>query len=201
MLSVIGSKVDTTTQIEIWVAEYRNGNQKARDNLLRYIQNRLRLNVRRQIASYPKVEKAVGIDDVVQNVSIRIMKALDQRVELNDATHFFNFVGLNLRRELLDLARKYEKLEFSIDANEDPNNEPQTSTGDPQRLSKWSMLHDSIDKLSGTQKETFTMHFYLEIPQNEIAKSLGLNPQQVSYQLKLAKAAVRKAMEGWTLEL
>jgi DNA-directed RNA polymerase specialized sigma24 family protein len=63
------------------------------------------------------------------------------------------------------------------------------------RLAAWTEFHRKVSGLSAEERAVFEMHYYLELPQVEIARVLGLHPRKVSY---LWIAATDKLAEGLT---
>jgi DNA-directed RNA polymerase specialized sigma24 family protein len=67
------------------------------------------------------------------------------------------------------------------------------TTYDPARLALWTEFHEQVAMLSEQERAVFEMHYYLELPQVEIAQVLELHPRKVSY---LWIAATEKLGEG-----
>ena len=72
---------------------------------------------------------------------------------------------------------------------------PADRTYDPSRLAAWTEFHRRVSELSAEERAVFEMHYYLELPQVEIARLLNLHPRKVSY---LWIAATDKLAEGLT---
>jgi len=64
---------------------------------------------------------------------------------------------------------------------------------EPARLALWTEFHERVATLSEPERAVFEMHYYLELPQAEIAQVLELHPRKVSY---LWIAATEKLGEG-----
>jgi len=64
---------------------------------------------------------------------------------------------------------------------------------EPARLALWTKFHERVATLSEPERAVFEMHYYLELPQAEIAQVLELHPRKVSY---LWIAATEKLGEG-----
>src|SRR5262245_35464825 len=58
------------------------------------------------LKGYPNVRRWEQTDDVLQNAVIRLHRAL-QQLTVQTPLDFFRLAALNIRRELLDLARHY----------------------------------------------------------------------------------------------
>src|SRR5262245_41118131 len=95
-----------TTRLKSLIDRLKSGDAKAKDELVSCACDRLLRLTRKMLKSKPSVARWEQTDDVFQNASIRLCRAL------NDATpesveHFFNLAALHIRRELIDLARHH----------------------------------------------------------------------------------------------
>lgn len=59
--------------------------------------------------------------------------------------------------------------------------EPSDQSLDGARLAVWTEFHNKVGKLAEAERTVFEMHYYLGLPQAEIAKILELHPRKVSY--------------------
>src|SRR5579885_1307392 len=95
-----------TVQIQVWLDRMRGGDATAFDELLRCACERLHNLARKMLRSYPNVHRWEQTDDVLQNASLRLYRTL-QQVPVETTRDFFRLAALNIRRELLDLAKHY----------------------------------------------------------------------------------------------
>src|SRR5262245_20688111 len=58
------------------------------------------------LKGFPKVHRWEQTDDVLQNAALRLHRTL-QQMAVEPSRHFFRLAALNIRRELLDLAKHY----------------------------------------------------------------------------------------------
>src|SRR5262245_58854203 len=94
--------------------------------------------------------------DVLQNALVRLWNALVY-VAPSSARHFYALAALQIRRELIDLARQYYGPEgmgakHASNVQADPSaSMPQAgrvdSTMEPSRLAIWSEFHQRVDSL------------------------------------------------------
>ena len=82
------------------------GDSAARDRLIELSAERLRLLARKMLQQFPQVRRWEETDDVWQNASLRLWKAL-KTCPLESPRHFFHLAALQIRRELIELARHY----------------------------------------------------------------------------------------------
>jgi DNA-directed RNA polymerase specialized sigma24 family protein len=100
---------------------------------------------------------------------------------------------------LLDMAQgerrraQREVLGLSGATSEGRAPSPASTTCDPARLALWTEFHEKVATLGEQERAVFEMHYYLDMPQAEIARVLGLHPRKVSY---LWVAATEKLGEG-----
>jgi RNA polymerase sigma factor (sigma-70 family) len=88
---------------------------------------------------------------------------------------------------LLDMAdrqRRIDQRETFLsqgDSQFSGRNEPSNQTYDGERLAQWTEFHSKVDRLEEPERSVFEMHYYLGLPQAEIARLLNLHPRKVSY--------------------
>jgi RNA polymerase sigma-70 factor (ECF subfamily) len=163
-----------TTAIENWIVRLRAGDTSARRELLTCAGDRLRSLAGKMMREFPRVARWEQIDDVLQNAQLRLYRALEQ-VDVQDARHFFRLAGTQIRRELIDLYRRYHGPEgmarhHDSVARRRPGKsgedtkiqrpEPQADTADPQSIESWTQLHEAAERLPAELKEVFDLVWY-----------------------------------------
>ena len=91
----------------------------ARDELIALASERMRFIAHRMLRGFPQVRRWEETDDVVQNAALRLHRALATVVP-SDETHLISLAALQVRRELLDLARRFsspESFANNLDTN------------------------------------------------------------------------------------
>jgi RNA polymerase sigma factor (sigma-70 family) len=154
----------------------RRGESGARNDLLALSYERLR-GLARQILrqDFPALRQAHESTSVAHQAALRLWRALEQ-VQPAGVAEFFGLAGLQVRRVLLDLARKPRAADLGTDAGAEAANE----TLDPARLAVWTEFHDGVDRLPADEREVFHLCWYLGLTQKEAAALLGLSPKDVS---------------------
>jgi RNA polymerase sigma factor (sigma-70 family) len=138
------------------------------------------------------------VDSVVHETWVRLLQALD-KTEPPTVADFFRLAAHKFRQVLLDLAQgerrrgQREVLGLGDADSAGPAPSVASATHDPARLALWTEFHEKVAALSEQERSVFEMHYYLELPQAEIARVLGLHPRKVSY---LWVAATEKLGEG-----
>jgi RNA polymerase sigma-70 factor (ECF subfamily) len=95
-----------TTMIQDWVDRLGRGDPAARSTLLECARDRLARIARKMLKDFPGVGRWEQTDDVLQNALIRLDRALKMVVPPT-ARDFFRLAAAQIRRELIDLARRY----------------------------------------------------------------------------------------------
>ena len=129
----------------------------------------------------------VETDDVLQNSLMRLMRALE-KVEVESPRHFLALSALQIRRELIDLARHYygpaglganHESRAGVDSKQRENVEAIDQADQPNSLAQWAELHEQIGSLPNTERETLDILYYDGLSQAEAAKILGVSVRTV----------------------
>jgi RNA polymerase sigma factor (sigma-70 family) len=148
--------------------------------------------------SFPELARRHEVDSVVHETWVRLLQALD-KTEPPTVADFFRLAAHKFRQVLLDLAqgerRRAQREVLGLGEADSAGAAPPaaSATHDPARLALWTEFHEKVAALSEPERAVFEMHYYLELPQAEIARVLELHPRKVSY---LWIAATEKLGEG-----
>jgi RNA polymerase sigma factor (sigma-70 family) len=136
--------------------------------------------------SFAALREQHELDSVVHETWLRLFQALDQ-VEPPTVVDFFRLAAHKVRQVLLDLADRQRRRadREAPGLGGDSDWEGFASVGgqtlDPARLALWSEFHARVANLPEDERQVFELHYYLELPQAEIARMLDLHPRKVSY--------------------
>src|SRR5262245_3406634 len=97
---------DTSTILQGHLDRLRAGDLGARDALLAHARDRLLRLTERMLADYPGVRRWERAEAVGQNAALRLWKSLAD-VQPPTVRDFYRLAALQIRRELLALARHY----------------------------------------------------------------------------------------------
>jgi RNA polymerase sigma-70 factor (ECF subfamily) len=159
-----------TVQIQGWLDRLHGGDETARGELLNCACDRLRNLARKMLLDYPHVQRWEQTDDVLQNAALRLHRTLAQ-IPVATSRDFFRLAALNIRRELLDLARHYygpqgRGARHATDPGTSSTTTPGASPADapdlshePTRLAAWSEFHRQIEALP-EEGEVFDLLWY-----------------------------------------
>lgn len=177
----------------------RQGDREARRLVLERACERLgRLAARMLHGSFPELARRHDVDSVVHETWMRLLQALD-KTEPPTVADFFRLAAHKFRQVLLDMAqderRRAQREVFGLSGSnlDGPAHTAASTTHDPARLALWTDFHEKVATLSEQERAVFEMHYYLDLPQAEIARVLELHPRKVSY---LWIAATEKLGEG-----
>jgi RNA polymerase sigma factor (sigma-70 family) len=157
------------------------GDEEALNALLRHCGERFTVLTRRMLGDFRRVRRWAETDDVLQNALMRLVKAL-QSVKPATPREFLGLASLQIRRELLDLARRCYGPE-GIGANHDsaPNVGPDLADrrDEPSSLAQWTELHEQIGALPDEEREVVDLLFYQGLSQAEAAEVLSMSLRTV----------------------
>lgn len=196
----------TTTRIQLRLDRLRAGDPSARDELLQVACDRLTRLARKMLRGYRGVGRWEQTDDVLQNAALRLCRALE-RVRPETVRSFINLAAVQIRRELIDLARHYDGPEGQGRHHESRAGsggseggpgprEGADDTDDPARLAGWTEFHAQIGALPEDQRELFDLLWYQGLTQAEAADVLGVTERVVKYRWRAARLALHGKLGG-----
>jgi RNA polymerase sigma-70 factor (ECF subfamily) len=172
-----------TTILQHHLDRLRAGDLSARDALLEHAGVHFQRLVRRMLGDFPGVRRWEDADDVGQNAFMRLWKSLED-VKPATSRDFYRLAALQVRRELLDLARHYSGPQGlganheSVGPRSDTSacvGDPGTRTLDPGQLAQWTDFHRQVDELPEPLREVFDLLFYQDLPHAEAAALLEIS--------------------------
>jgi RNA polymerase sigma factor (sigma-70 family) len=178
-----------------------------RDGLLAFAIEHMRAVAHRMVRGFPGVRRWDETDDVVQGAALRLTRALDGVVPA-DARHVLGLIALQVRRELIDLSRRYrgaesfarhhetnaarirgEMLLRSDAAIDDDATEPGCT-------SEWTRFHEAAGSLDEDERELFNLVWYLGLDQEQTAHTLGCSVRTVARRWDLVKRHLVRRLGG-----
>src|SRR5262245_52677111 len=93
-----------TIHLQYCVDQFRAGDQHALNEVLVAVSARLEKLARRMLGGFPAVRAEVQTEDVLQAALIRLVRSLKD-IRPDSTRSFYNLAAVQMRRELLDLAR------------------------------------------------------------------------------------------------
>lgn len=180
------------------------GDLAARDTIIELVAERLRMLARRMLARFPNVRRWDDTDDVFQNAALRLHRSLGQ-MRLDEPRSVLALAATHVRRELLDLARHHAG-PLSYAANHATNVVPgrppdaaihhvDAAADDDAPLDRWTEFHEAIDRLPDAEREVFHLVWFLGCGQKTIADLLGCSERTVKSRWRVAREAVKSALD------
>ncbi len=178
--------VDPSTLQEL-IARLSQGDDAAFTALIRHNTQRLESLARHMLRGYPALRRWVETDDVLQNSFMRLMRALE-KVKIESPRHFMALSALQIRRELIDLARHYygpaglaanHESHAGVDSKQRANVDVADLSHEPNTLAQWCELHEQIGLLPDREREAIDILYYDGLSQADAAKMLGVSVRTV----------------------
>jgi RNA polymerase sigma factor (sigma-70 family) len=196
---------DTPTPIQDCLNRIRAGDAAARADLIRVSGERLLLMTRKMLSRYPGVRRWEESDDVLQNVLLRLHRALE-KVPLDATRDFLAIAAVNIRRELIDLFRHYYGPE-GIGAN---HATPDTNLADvppaeaacdprpndPAACAVWRELHEQVNALPEEEREVVDLLWYYGMSPKEVAAFLGVSARTVRRRWQTARLHLAEVLRA-----
>lgn len=193
---------DRTTVIQEWIDRLQAGDDSARGALLECACDRLTRLTRTMLKGYPGVRRWEETDDILQNALLRLDRALGA-VTPPTARDFFRLAAAQIRRELIDMARRYRGPEglgahHSTCAGEVVGrpDEPGEATHEPGRLAAWTEFHRSIEAMADEDRVLFDLLWYQGLTQPEAAEVLGVAERTINRRWLAARVRLGDALGG-----
>jgi RNA polymerase sigma factor (sigma-70 family) len=179
-----------STDIQACLDRLRQGDQSAHSALLESACERLTRLARKMLKGFPSVRRWEETDDVVQNALVRLRRALESTAP-ESVRSFVNLAAVQIRRELIDLARHYngphgmgarhESQTLTNGSRESPvKRAAAADTNDPERLDAWAKFHQGVESLSDEDREVFGLLWYQGLTQGEAAEVLKVSEKTVN---------------------
>lgn len=178
----------------------------AKDRLIGLAIDQFRTIAHRMLTGFPAVRRWEQTDDILQGAAIRLARALEE-VRLQDARHLFHLMAMQVRRELLDLTKRYAAQHSFARQHEtnalpgrselvkvDIAPDPEQTTSD--QLSSWTDFHAAASTLEEHERELFHLVWYLGMNQEEAASVIGCSVRSVARRWELTKKHLLRRLGG-----
>ena len=168
------------------LADLERKDDAALTALIRHSSQRLESLARHMLRDYPALRRWVETNDVLQNALIRLIRALGE-VQLESPRHYMALAALQIRRELIDLARHYFGPRGLATHHESRAGKDSTResvdiadvSSEPLALAQWVELHEQLGRLPELERETVDLLYYDGLSQADAAKMLDVSVRTV----------------------
>ncbi len=193
----------TTVLVQL-LERMQGGDSAARDELLRAFQTRLEHLAGKMLKRYPSVARWVEVEDVLQGSLMRLLRALES-VQPDSTRAFFGLAAEQMRRELLDLARRLYGPQGVGANNASVQGDPATSQpafdqavggGDDGDLEQWCQFHEEVERLPVHQREVVGLIFYHGWNQTQVAELFQVNVRTVRRWWDSALVKLHRVLKG-----
>jgi RNA polymerase sigma-70 factor (ECF subfamily) len=198
----------TTAVINRLIERLGRGDAAARDELLKRAWGRLDRLTRKMLGGFPTVRRFEETGDILNASAVRLHNALKDVVP-DSALHFFRLAAVQIRRELIDLARRYRARPPVVGRSPttpstgeadhggvtctDP---PDGTTRDPSRLDRWTQFHEAVERLPEKPREAVDLLWYQELTQVEAADLLGVSVKTIKNRWMEARLLICDELGG-----
>ena len=158
-----------TMRLHACVDRLRAGDRAAADELFRAAGQRLEHLARRMLGGFPTVRAHADTGDVVQGAAMRLLAAL-RELKPASTRDFMNLAAVQIRRELLDLARQSRRKKFEPEVDVGASE----STSAPADVELWTRFHEAVERLPVEEREAIGLIFYHGRTRAEAAEILGV---------------------------
>jgi RNA polymerase sigma-70 factor (ECF subfamily) len=204
-------KGDATAVLQGQLERALTGDADARQRLLEITRDRLMHHARRLLhGRYARLERFEQTDDVVQQLYLKILQHQDRFWINVDGTpvrtlaEFFGHTSAWMRDVLCDLLRKsYGRddnhpalLPLDCGPSDGARHEPSSSTGDGEKLRRWTEFHEAVARLPDDLRAVFDLLWYQEMLQAEAAQILGIALPTVKLRWMKARLQVQQTLGG-----
>jgi RNA polymerase sigma factor (sigma-70 family) len=190
-----------TIQMQDCVARWRAGDSAAADELLRSVGERLEHIAHNMLRAFPAVRSRADAGDVVQGSLLRLLKTL-HRIEPESTRHFYNLAAVNVRRELLDLARRVRaerRAQLEPASGESLDGFAEAAAAPMDRgddLEIWCRFHEAVEHLSPEEREVVGLVFYHGWTQTQIAELFQVDERTIRRRWQTACAQLKRRVGG-----
>jgi RNA polymerase sigma factor (sigma-70 family) len=199
---------DSASQTADWLNSLRAGEPEAASKLIEHTCERLRILTRRMLRRFPQVRRWEETDDVFCEAAARLSRSLES-VRPDSPRHFYNLAAVQLRRVLIDFARRYYGAEglgahhdtarVGTDQNGPPRYEAADTDGEPATLSEWTEFHELVDALPEEEREVFDLLWYQQLTHEQAAELLGVTTRTIRRRWQGARFRLYQARHGESL--
>ncbi|MBX9677274.1 MAG: sigma-70 family RNA polymerase sigma factor [Gemmataceae bacterium] len=170
-----------TTDLHSLLDRVRSGEEDARDAIYRRISGRLENLCRKMLRTQPSVRQFEETADVMQNVSIRLLRTLET-ARPGSIRELYALATELVRCEILDLLRHHlAQRRTPAEGKRAVRCEPESVAQQPEaeELDRWHAFHENVARLSTLEREVFGLVYYHGWSQKEIAELFQVNERTI----------------------
>jgi len=188
------------TEARALLERLRDGDRSARDRLIALAQGRFVAFALAMLRRYPHVRRWEQTDDLLQAALVRLHRSLIQ-VQPESVRHFDDLAATQIRRELIDLARRYQGPEGPGAHHHTDGADPggrlaqiPAPTGQPESLEEWAAFHETVDRLPEEERQVMDLLWNRGLTHAQAAEALGMATKTIQRRWAAARLAIRDAL-------
>jgi RNA polymerase sigma factor (sigma-70 family) len=195
-----------TTQLHRLIDRIQQGDEDARDELVRSVCNSLERLARKMLQGYPGVQRWEETGDILQNALLRLLRAV-QEIKPPSMREFFGLAAEQVRRELIDLARHYRSgkgLGRNLASHGDAilrDIDKAPTAGDDDNLERWHDFHEAVERLPAEEREVIGLVFYHGWTQAQIAEFFQTSERTIRRRWQAACLKLDQLVKGGLPEI
>ncbi len=175
--------------------------------LLAHAGERLRRLARKMLRGWPDLRRWEQTDDLLQNALLRLHRCLAE-VRPPSVADFFRLATVQIRRELLDLAKHHRGAESmaanhhtdgqgcAADDEDGPLLRQEDGSEGPTSLEQWTAFHQAVDGLPHEEQEVVGLLWYEDFTQEQAAAVLGISLRTLKRRWQSARLRLFEALGG-----
>jgi RNA polymerase sigma-70 factor (ECF subfamily) len=194
--------MDRTREAQDLLERHRAGDGSAREGLIQLARNRFVALARAMLRRHPHVRRWEETDDLLQAALVRLHRSLGA-VQPESVRHFDNLAAAQIRRELIDLARRYYGPEGVGARHHTDGTAPDGrlaqvagAAGRPESLERWTAFHEAVDRLPEEEREVVNLLWYDNLTHAQAAEVLGVTTKTIQRRWASARLMIRDQMDG-----
>jgi RNA polymerase sigma factor (sigma-70 family) len=177
-----------TTELHDLVGRIQAGDRHAAEELISRSALRLEERASQMLRHFPSVKRWEQTGDILQNALQRLLRTL-REVCPDSVSGFFRLAAQSIRRELLDMTRRYRGPLYDVVKLDSL---PDGTIGLPSQeelrnLECWAAFHEAVGRLPDDEKAVIELGFYEGLGKEEIARVLTVDVRTVRRHWNRAK--------------
>ena len=187
----------TTIHVLKLLAQLQAGNIHARDSLIDLVYPKMFRLSRQMLSGFPTVGRWDDTGDVCQLAALRLYRSLES-CHPASALHFYRLAGQQIRRTLIELARKHQG-PLGLAKNHDTGfmvaEESDSRGSEPLTLEQWAEFHEQVSALPEEMRDAFELLWYSGLEQQDAAKVLGISLRGVQRRWRNARLTLSRRLQ------
>lgn len=188
----LGSTAGSTAGFTALLIEWRKGDREAGEAAISMVYQELR----RLAQYYLQQERAnhtLQATALVHEVYVRLF--LEANVEFQNRAHFFQLVGRQMRRILIDHGRALRADKREGELNKYSLDEARTMTWEhPSELLELEQALDQLEQIAPRAAQIVELRFFCGLTEHEAAESLGISVATLKRDWSFAKSFIYRRM-------